>query len=267
MNKAKSFLKIDKSDGADASRKKIEKKLQVDLEKALAEQRDSFFVGNLGSLGATSLEELDDPMALWLALMNLDSLPATLKAREALSLALLLSSDLGVQFVLDQFEEEISFSFDWNETNIEARDWALNHSAQLITKVNETTKKIVRQKLANWIEDGTPLSSLIESLAVDFGPQRAQLIASTEVTAAFSNAAKQTIFDSGLVDKVVWKTVVDERVCPICGPLHNKVGSVVDGFDRVGFPPAHPRCRCWIVPYINRKDLIAAVERQTEALR
>jgi len=267
MNKAKAFVKIDKSDGADESRKKIEARLKKELEKALAEQRDSFFVGNLGSIGATSLEELEDPIALWLALMNLDSLPATLKAREALAASLLISSDLGVQFVLDQFEEEISFSFDWTQTNIEARDWALNHSAQLIKRVNETTKKLVRQKLANWIEDGTPLSSLIESLAVDFGPERAALIASTEVTAAFSNGAKQTILDSGLVDKVVWKTVVDERVCPICGPLHNKVASAIDGFERVGFPPAHPRCRCWIVPHIDRKELIAAVERQTEALR
>jgi hypothetical protein len=38
----------------------------------------------------------------------------------------------------------------------------------------------------------------------------------------------------------IWQTSNDERVCPICGPKHGK--EITDG----KFPPAHPRCRCWV---------------------
>lgn len=47
-----------------------------------------------------------------------------------------------------------------------------------------------------------------------------------------------------------WVTVEDERVCPICEPLHDVVIDFAELFrsgDFVGEgPPAHPRCRCFL---------------------
>ena len=73
----------------------------------------------------------------------------------------------------------------------------------------------------------------------------------------------------------MWITSVDERVCPICGPLHGVVVPLTAQFDG-GFdgPPAHPRCRCDIAPaeIIDAGDTMAEyvegggfVERQPAA--
>lgn len=57
--------------------------------------------------------------------------------------------------------------------------------------------------------------------------------------------------------RLTWWTKRDERVCVFCGPLHGvsvpqgeKFPGGLDG------PPAHPRCRCRLIPriYIKKKD-------------
>src|SRR5947209_1092884 len=43
---------------------------------------------------------------------------------------------------------------------------------------------------------------------------------------------------------MVWVTAEDERVCPFCGPLDNKIISM-DEIDQLeSIPPAHVNCRC-----------------------
>lgn len=47
-----------------------------------------------------------------------------------------------------------------------------------------------------------------------------------------------------------WFTVQDERVCPICAPLHGQIVAFDASFSSLGFlglsPPAHLRCRCFL---------------------
>ena len=78
-------------------------------------------------------------------------------------------------------------------------------------------------------------------------------------------------------------TAKDERVCPICKPLHNTVVSLdgawtadVDdagnfinvreaaGGEGVMAPPVHPRCRCWLQPVISEAGAAEAIRRAIE---
>lgn len=55
--------------------------------------------------------------------------------------------------------------------------------------------------------------------------------------------------DGGLLAKR-WFTVQDDRVCPICAPLHGQIQPFAKSYSSLGFtgegPPAHQRCRCYL---------------------
>jgi SPP1 gp7 family putative phage head morphogenesis protein len=46
---------------------------------------------------------------------------------------------------------------------------------------------------------------------------------------------------------VEWRTAEDDRVCAICGPRNGERYALDDAPMQ---PPAHPSCRCWIVPVV-----------------
>ena len=168
---------------------------------------------------------------------------------EALSRALQDGVDLGVSVAVNQLEN-VGFGFDWTLVNTDARNWATSYAGELIRNIEQTTVNSVRQSVSRWIDNGEPLQALIDDLRPTFGAQRAELIASTEVTRAFAEGSTRAYQASGVVSEIEWQTARDERVCPVCGPRHGKRSTLaareVDG---IGIP-AHPRCRCWWVPVI-----------------
>jgi len=165
--------------------------------------------------------------------------------------ALLQSVDLGVSVSVAQFDT-IGFGFDWTLANDNARRWAEQYTGELVRNINATSLERTRRAVSAWIDNGESLGALIEDLTPIFGRGRAELIASTEVTRAYAEANRQAYIETGVVDQIEWRTAVDERVCPICGPLHGTQTSARNpDFGGRGIPPAHPRCRCWIVPVID----------------
>jgi hypothetical protein len=50
-----------------------------------------------------------------------------------------------------------------------------------------------------------------------------------------------------------WMTEEDERVCPICAPLHGLSIMQLPTVELQDGPPAHPRCRCWLTHRIRIK--------------
>lgn len=174
--------------------------------------------------------------------------------QDALSRMLQESADLGVNVAIDQFES-VGFGFDWTLANTTARDWAASYAPRLAGDINATTQRMVGQSVSRWIENGEPLQALIDDIAPVFGRGRAELIASTEVTRAYAEGNRIAYRESGVVTEWEWRTAADERVCPVCGPLQGKRRRL-DGepFDiGVDAPPAHPRCRCWVVPVIEER--------------
>jgi SPP1 gp7 family putative phage head morphogenesis protein len=74
---------------------------------------------------------------------------------------------------------------------------------------------------------------------------RADALVRTELAHIQTQAAQQRYVDAGVKEMMVWADY-DERRCEVCGKLHKQT-----------FPigakapiPAHPRCRCCIVPVI-----------------
>ena len=109
-----------------------------------------------------------------------------------------------------------------------------------------------------------------------FSPARATLIARTEVTGMLNRGQVVAWEASGEVAKKQWYTALDERVCPVCMAMHEKIvgldanffeeGEVVsgtaeqpDGSERTAEitayepgigPPMHPNCRCTLLPIL-----------------
>ena len=234
----KAILQLDPDDdeAEQKARMDVEARAEDNITRALGKQRRELL-----PRGAS-----DDVVAAAASRVDETSGPV----RDALRAALVESADLGVAVAVEQFDS-IGFAFDWTLANEAARDWADRHAGELISGVNATTKRNVQRSVAAWVDNGEPLSALVSELETTFGRKRAQLIASTEVTQAYAEANRLSYLESGVVDTVEWRTANDERVCPICGPLHGKTDDAErPDFDGVGIPPAHPRCRCWIVPVV-----------------
>jgi len=84
---------------------------------------------------------------------------------------------------------------------------------------------------------------------------RAENISITETTSAITIGERSVVDEMrrlGVDVDAVWITKRDERVCPVCGPLHNQPSSQwVEDF--VFGPPAHPRCRCYLMYFLNEQ--------------
>lgn len=143
-------------------------------------------------------------------------------------------------------------TIDWNLINVAAQQWAEQYSYDLVKGITATSKKLLDNALSVWIGSGKPKSALIKVLKPWYGKARAEMIAVTETTRAYAEGNRVAWHTSG-VPKMKWFTAEDELVCPVCGPLADKVTEVQgNGFAGVGakvaVPPAHVRCRCYIRP-------------------
>lgn len=122
----------------------------------------------------------------------------------------------------------------------DARESARQQASTLGRSIAETSRE--------WLSQARSREEYQDILARRvLSVDRAESIAITETTIA-SSGGEEIVEDEakaqGIRLDVIWYTKEDERVCPICGSLHNTTESV---WSRVGRPPAHPRCRCWLV--------------------
>ena len=145
---------------------------------------------------------------------------------------------------------------DWGLVNQQAANWARTNAQQLALDITSTNRRNVAEVLANFFEEGWTLGDLTSKLSSLFGPIRAELIATTEITRAAVEGELQLVRElnkEGAELIATWFTVRDERVCPICEPLDGRPETEEGGFVPRGeagpgipSPPAHPRCRCWL---------------------
>ena len=144
---------------------------------------------------------------------------------------------------------EIGIQFDPAVINVDAVRWARQYSGQMVQGVTDTTRTLVGEAVATFAETpGMTTGDVQQLLEPAFGAERAQTIAVTETTRAYSEAAAETqqmLNQTGLPMNRIWHTSADERVCDICGPL--------DGLPEQDWsqqfpsgPPAHPNCRCGV---------------------
>jgi SPP1 gp7 family putative phage head morphogenesis protein len=111
-------------------------------------------------------------------------------------------------------------------------------------------KADLNKGLIDCVTTGKPTSVLKQKLKEDFGVayNRADSIVRTEYSHIQNEAAKKRYKDSGVKEMEVWADP-DERTCDICGKLHEKRFGITEQIP----VPAHPRCRCRIIPVIDTK--------------
>jgi len=114
--------------------------------------------------------------------------------------------------------------------------------------------RALREELASQGVRARRIDEQVARLALRNQRIRAQTIARTELAMAYNNAAQLTVkdvVDAGGFESApekVWRTQKDERVCPICGPLHEQRTWLDGAFENGStLPPAHPRCRCVVL--------------------
>jgi hypothetical protein len=120
---------------------------------------------------------------------------------------------------------------------------------RLNLEMNATTIKNLQRVAAKLgLDPSLSAAQITAALYPTFSPYRATLTAVTEVTrakAAATNGAYDLLTEYGRDVVRRWGTRVDERVCPVCGPLDNKKEPTYRKQFSDG-PPAHPNCRCRI---------------------
>lgn len=132
-------------------------------------------------------------------------------------------------------------------TGSAATDFAQAYTYRRVTGITDTTRTIISKAVASYTSTpGMTRAQLEAQLAPAFGPVRASLIAVSEVTRAASAAQMDYQIRAraaGIELVRVWRTLADELVCSVCGPLNSKSESEWSEVYPDG-PGAHAGCRC-----------------------
>lgn len=120
--------------------------------------------------------------------------------------------------------------------------------SQRIWEDTEALAATLNEQLITTVAAGNKTTELKNLLQERFGVSysRADALVRTELAHIQTQAAVKRYEDYGIKEVEVWADA-DERRCEVCGKLHQKrypVGAAVP-------IPAHPRCRCCIVPVVE----------------
>lgn len=144
----------------------------------------------------------------------------------------------------------------FNTINSEMVQQLLNHIwvadgktfSQRVWENTELLAATLNEELVNCVVAGkktTDLKNMLqERFNVSYG--RADTLARTELAHIQTQAAQKRYEDYGIQEMEIWADA-DERRCEVCGELHKKrypIGATPP-------IPAHPRCRCCIVPVVE----------------
>jgi hypothetical protein len=142
----------------------------------------------------------------------------------------------------------VGIDFDVAVINTAAWQWAKASAYTLVARITETTRNLVGEAVSKFVATpGMTIDDVSALLAPSFGESRADKIAVTELTRAFSAATDQyqiMLGEAGLKFERVWRTSMDEIVadCPICAPMEDVKESEWASKGVDGPPPAHVNC-------------------------
>lgn len=117
-----------------------------------------------------------------------------------------------------------------------------------IWKNTDNLQQVLNDNLIDCVLTGADTEALKKRLQYTFkvSYNNADSIVRTEMLHIQTQAAQMRYQDAGLEEVEVWADK-DERRCEICGKLHQK-RFPINGAMPI---PAHPRCRCRIIPVID----------------
>jgi SPP1 gp7 family putative phage head morphogenesis protein len=138
-----------------------------------------------------------------------------------------------------------------SQANERAIAWAENRAAELVTQIDETTRDGIRDLTVRSLEEGWSTQEISDRLdaAWEFGGERSDMIARTEVAFADIQGNLAGYRESGVVEGREWVIAQDEY-CEDCESMSGMVVPIGGDFPG-GDPPLHPNCRCDILPIIT----------------
>jgi SPP1 gp7 family putative phage head morphogenesis protein len=163
-------------------------------------------------------------------------------------------------FELNFFDVYYSIEVDgataFNTLDVETVSQMINHIwcadgkswSQRIWEDTEALAETLNEQLIHTVAAGKKTTELKHLLQDRFGVSysRADALVRTELAHIQTQAAVKRYEDYGIQEVEVWADE-DERRCEVCGKLHEKrypIGAAIP-------IPAHPRCRCCIVPVVD----------------
>jgi SPP1 gp7 family putative phage head morphogenesis protein len=145
------------------------------------------------------------------------------------------------------------------QVNGKAIEWAAQRAADLIKtdgtggELVDATRALIRATVEQATREGWSTQQLAKALRdhYAFSPQRAQVIARTELAMAESQGNLQAYIASGVVQKKRW--ILDPDPCPVCiaNAAQGDVPLLQAFQGGVMTAPQHPNCRCAIAPVID----------------
>lgn len=191
----------------------------------------------------------------------------------------LLGAQVGgaqVEWLLGVRKAATIVGVDWDLINQDALNWVLSNPAQLgqgfgdgyanavLAAMNTTSEQQLNTLIGEWIRNGLTYNNLVGQLErTVFSRQRAEMVATTEITRAYAAGNQAAWHRSGIIKEMRWRTANDEKTCPICSALDRTIVSVEGNFSEnldnnlqqhrgtFRLPPAHVRCRCIVTPYVR----------------
>lgn len=197
---------------------------------------------------AAELEALFGPLADQYAdQIILGQQPATQEQENRLLVLLLLGLLGATAANVAQRAAALGVTLSVTDINATATRWAQQYTFDAVRGINNTTRQAISNAISTYASTpGMNKEDVVKLLEPVFGQRRAEMIATTEITRAYGQAAHITQIElerQGVQTKEQWVTWRDDRVCPICAPLHNSYDWQTD---HPYGPPAHVNCRCWL---------------------
>ncbi len=168
--------------------------------------------------------------------------------------------DFDFGFDREQIVNELTISYEANlrlnkykptaelPTHKLAVQMAEERAGELIKSISETTRTAAKDAVAKTLADGgtiRDISNAIRSLP-ELNDNRATLIARTEASYANGRATVQA-YESRGISKKQWLS--SGEADDDCADLDGKIVDVGDTFSNGDMaPPAHPQCRCTLLP-------------------
>jgi SPP1 gp7 family putative phage head morphogenesis protein len=139
--------------------------------------------------------------------------------------------------------------------NEKAVEYAKERAAELVTRISEATRNMIRADVTQALDEGWSNDKLSEVLADNyaFSEERANMIARTET--AYADVAGNLLGYrlSGVVAQKQW--ITGAGCCDLCDELNGVVIGIDEEFDTedgpIDGPPYHPNCRCDVLPIVD----------------
>jgi uncharacterized protein with gpF-like domain len=149
----------------------------------------------------------------------------------------------------------VGVSFDVR--NPQAERWLRRRQQRFVEQVADSAWREMKAKLSRAMEAGTSIDNLVEIVEdlPAFRPERAEMIARTEVIAAYNGGLEEGFRQSGNVQAKVWLAALDDRTRETHTILHDQRVPVGENFvsisgatgpapGQMGAPGEDINCRC-----------------------